>query len=109
LQSKVRRAKARRCLPDDVKIDAALLYPLAERQQALFPLQNVDAVLAEFTEAIALAQRNIEAGLLLPGVDADNKYNECAFALPANAGYLARKMPLASEKLGEATKIWEPQ
>ncbi len=103
-------------LADDVRIDAALLYPFANGQEALFPLPNVDAALAELTQAIALAKCNLEAGLPLPGIDAASSFNEFAFALPANAGYLAanagylaRKMPLAREKLGEATKIWEAQ
>lgn len=45
----------------------------------------------------------------MPGVDADDDYNDFAFVLPGNAGYgyLPRKMTLAAEKLGDATKIWE--
>ena len=55
-------------LGQNVEIDAALLYPLAtEGDQALFPLQDVDATLEQLADAIALARRNIEAGLALPG------------------------------------------
>ena len=54
--------------------------------QALFPLQDVDATLEQLADAIALARLNIEAGLALPGIDAENVYNDFAFALPANAG-----------------------
>lgn len=96
-------------LDQNIEIEAALLYPLAtEGDQALFPLQDVRATLAQLADAIALARRNIEAGLALPGIAAD-VYNDFAFALPANAGYgyLPRKMALASEKLGDAAKIWE--
>jgi RecB family exonuclease len=96
-------------LDQNIEIDAALLYPLArEGDQALFPLQDVDATLEQLAGAIALARHNIEAGLALPGIDAD-VYNDFAFALPGNAsyGYLPRKMVLAEEKLGDATKIWE--
>ena len=91
-----------------IKIDAALLYPRAEEgEQALFPLQDVDATLEQLADAIALARRSIEAGLALPGIDANNDYNDLAFALPAYAGYLPRKMPLAEEKLGDAANIWK--
>lgn len=94
-------------LADEIQIDAALLYLSAEGQQGLFPLPDLDAALGDLTEAIVLAKRNIEAGLALPGTEAAGQYNDFTFALPANAGYLTRKMPLAEEKFGEATKIWE--
>ena len=73
----------------------------------LFPLQDVDATLEQLSAAIALARRNIQAGLALPGIDANNDYNDLAFALPASPGYLPRKMALAEEKLGDAAKIWK--
>ena len=34
-------------------------------------------------------------------------YNDYAFALPANASYLARKRPLADQQMGDAVKIGE--
>ena len=95
-------------LGQKIEIEAALLYPRAEEgEQALFPLQDVDATLEQLADAIALARRNIEAGLALPGIDANSDYNDLAFALPAYAGYLPRKMVLAEEKLGDAANIWE--
>ena len=95
-------------LSQKIKIEAALLYPRAEEgEQALFPLQDVDATLEQLADAIALARRNIEAGLALPGIDANSDYNDLAFALPASPGYLPRKMALAEEKLGDAAKIWK--
>jgi hypothetical protein len=42
-----------------------------------------------------------------PGEDAASDYNDHAFALPANAGYLPRKLPLAQDKLGPAAAVWE--
>jgi hypothetical protein len=66
-------------LDRDIEIEAALLYPLGkEGDQVLFPLQDVDATLEKLTDAIDLARRNIEAGLALPGVDADDDYNDFA-------------------------------
>jgi hypothetical protein len=91
-----------------IEIVAALLYPRAEDgEQALFALPDVDAALDILANAIALARESIENGLALPGIDANLRYNDFAFAFPANASYLARKLPLAREKLGEAASVWE--
>ena len=78
-------------LDHDIEVDAALLYPRAtEGDQALFPLQDVDATLERLAAAIALARRNIEAGLALPGIDANDDYNDFAFALPGLRRLLCR-------------------
>jgi hypothetical protein len=95
-------------LASKVEIEAALLYPGApEGEQALFPLGNVDAVLERLAGAIALACDSLVSGLAVPGVDADDEYNDYSFALPASAGYLPRKLPLARERLGQAANIWD--
>lgn len=49
-------------------------------------------------DAIAIARANVENGVALPGIDAGDDYNDFAFALPANASYLARKRPFADQK-----------
>ena len=54
-----------------------------------------------------LARTNLEGGLALPGKDAGDEYNDFAFALPANPGYLPRKRPLADRRMGDAIKIWD--
>jgi PD-(D/E)XK nuclease superfamily len=95
-------------LGPNVQVDAALLYPIADdNQEALYPLRDVDAVLAQLATAINRARRKINDGLLLPGIDADNQFNDFAFAFPASPSYLPRKMPLAHERLGDAVAIWE--
>jgi hypothetical protein len=96
-------------LKKKIEVAAALLFPRVEDgEQALFPLLNVETVLTEIARAIGLARESIENGLALPGIDALDDYNDLAFALPANSvTYFARKLPLAQERLGEATKIWE--
>jgi PD-(D/E)XK nuclease superfamily len=91
-----------------MKVEAALLYPGAPQdEQALFPLSDVDAVLDRLAAAIRLARRKILDGTALPGVDADNQFNDFAFAFPASPVYLPRKMPLAKEQLGRAARIWD--
>jgi hypothetical protein len=95
-------------LPNSVEIEAALLYPGApDGAQGLFPLANIDAVLDKLVVAIALARDSILSGIAVPGVDAADTYNDFAFALPANAGYLPKKLPLARERLGQAATIWD--
>jgi hypothetical protein len=95
-------------LGPQVKVEAALLYPGAPQdEQALFPLRDVNGVLDRLAAAIELTRCKISNGALLPGVDAADPFNDFAFALPASPVYLPRKMPLASDLLGEATKIWE--
>lgn len=90
------------------EIEAALLYPgAADGEQALFPLGNLDAVLDKLAAAIALACDSLLSGIAVPGIDADDDYNDFSFALPANAGYLPRKLPLARERLGPAANIWD--
>ncbi len=91
------------------KVQAALLFPrVADGEEALFSLPDVDEALTELARSIGLARKNIENGLALPGVDAADDYNDLAFALPANrVSYFARKLPLAEAQLGKATKIWE--
>ncbi len=91
-----------------VSVESALMYPFAEDgEQSFFPLPDVDATLERVAGAIALARGALEAGLALPGVDAADAYNDFRFLLPASAGYLPRKRPLAEERLGEAANVWE--
>ena len=95
-------------LPNSVEIEAALLYPGAQDgEQGLFPLANIDVVLDKLVAAIGLARDSLLSGIAVPGADASDTYNDFAFALPANAGYLPRKLPLARERLGQATNIWD--
>jgi hypothetical protein len=95
-------------LGTDVKVEAALLYPsVPEGEQAWFPLSNVDGTLDQLAAMIKLARENLINGAALPGVDADDEFNDFAFVYPASPVYLSRKMPLAKELLGEAAKIWD--
>jgi ATP-dependent helicase/DNAse subunit B len=98
----------RTLLGPKIDVEASLLYPRApEGEQALFPLHDIDDAFGLLADAIAIARTNVENGLALPGIDAGDGYNDFAFALPANAGYLRRKRPFADLRMGEATKIWE--
>jgi len=90
-----------------VKVDASLLYPCAEEgEQALYPLHEVDEVLARLADALRIARESMTAGIAVPGEDAD-QYNDFAFALPASPSYLDRKREPAREQLGAAADIWD--
>jgi hypothetical protein len=100
----------RTLLGSEIAVEASLLYPrVPEGDQILFPLPDVDTTLDLLSGAITIARTNVEKGLALPGIDAEDGYNDYAFALPANASYLATKRPLADQQMGDAVKIWEAE
>jgi len=91
-----------------VKVEAALLYPRAqEGEEAFFPLPEIDDVLAQLVAALTTARDNVINGIVAPGIDAADKFNDFAFALPAGPSYLDRKSEHARERLGHAADIWE--
>jgi RecB family exonuclease len=89
-----------------VSIDSALLFPKAPVGEGLFPLDDVDAALTKVAAAAALAHDMLTSGFAAVGTDAKDAYNDLALALPASAGYLPRKMPLAQVRLGQAANVW---
>ena len=50
---------------------ASSIHRRRRASRRCFRLQDVDAALEQLADAIALARRNIEAGLALPGIDAE--------------------------------------
>lgn len=95
-------------LGDDVTISASLLYP---REPVDLQLDDPEAVLAEITGYLRAARISLASGAALPGPDTGGDYDDLAFALPANASatYCKRKMPAATERLGEVAQIWEAE
>lgn len=95
-------------LGDDVAISASLLFP---REQVDLQLEDPDAVLAEITGYLRAARSSFAGGAALPGPDTGGDYDDLAFALPANASatYCKRKLPAATERLGQAAQIWEAE
>jgi len=69
-------------LGDDVAISASLLY-LRELQN--LRLDDPEAVLAGMKGYLRAARNSLTSGAALPGLDAGSKYDDLAFALPANA------------------------
>jgi len=95
-------------LGDDVAISASLLYP---REPVDLQLDDPEAVLAEITGYLRAARTSLSGGAALPGPDTGGDYDDLAFALPANvsATYCKRKLPAATERLGEAAQVWEAE
>ncbi|ALC11375.1 PD-(D/E)XK nuclease family protein [Sphingopyxis sp. 113P3] len=95
-------------LGDDVAISASLLYP---RDPVDLQLDDPEAVLVEITGYLRAARASLAGGAALPGPDTGGDYDDLAFALPANASatYCKRKMPAATERLGEVTQVWEAE
>lgn len=95
-------------LGDDVAISASLLYP---REPVDLQLDDPEAVLAEITGYLRAARASLAGGAALPGPDTGGDYDDLAFALPANASatYCERKMPAATERLGEVAQVWEAE
>ena len=95
-------------LGDDVAISASLLYP---REPVDLQLDDPEAVLAEITGYLRAARMSLAGGAALPGPDTGGDYDDLAFALPANASatYCKRKMPAATERLGEVAQVWEAE
>lgn len=95
-------------LGTDVSISASLLFP---RDDTDLQLEDPEATLTEVTRYLKAARINLQAGHALPGPDTGGNFDALAFALPANASatYCKRKMPIATEILGDAAKVWEAQ
>ena len=95
-------------LGDDVAISASLLYP---REPVDLQLENPEAVLAEIAGYLRAAWTSLSGGAALPGPDTGGDYDDLAFALPANASatYCKRKLPAATERLGEVAQVWEAE
>lgn len=93
-------------LGDKVEIAASLLFL---REGAQRRLMHPDETLAALTTHLGDARASLLAGAAVIGPDAGGDYDDLAFALPANAksGYAARKLPAATERLGDAALIWD--
>lgn len=98
----------RQLLGDGVEIEASLLYP---KEPLDLRLDDPPGLLAEVTGYLQAAQASLSGGAALPGPDTGGKYDDLAFALPANAGatYCKRKQPAALARLADATLVWEAE
>ncbi|MDP9933494.1 PD-(D/E)XK nuclease family protein [Variovorax paradoxus] len=87
-------------------VEPSLLYL---REQQSMPMTDPDAALTALKGYLNSARANLAAGNAVPGVEAADRYDDLAFALPANAAasYCRRKKMSVAELMGDATQVWE--
>jgi hypothetical protein len=97
---------AKAMLGENVDVTSSLLYL---RDETDLPLDDPELRLREISQYLQAARANLLSGGALLGIDTGSRFDALAFALPANAGatYRRRKEPVASERLGDATRIWD--
>jgi len=74
-------------------------------------LPDPEATLLGIAAALSEARANLISGGSVVGIDTGGEYDDLALALPANAGaaYCKRKLAVATERIGNAAKVWEAQ
>ena len=94
-------------LGDEVTVRASLLYPHDPLRELL--LDHPEGAIEEVVAYLREAKTSLTGGAALPGPDTGGKYDDLAFALPANAGatYCKRKLPAAATKLAGISPLWE--
>ena len=91
---------------DEISISASLHYL---RERHVLRLEDPDATLRSLAGYLQMARANLGFGSAVLGVDTGGKFDDLAFALPANAAavYRPRKEEAATALLGDATQIWD--
>ncbi len=90
----------------EVDVTSSLLFL---RDETDLPLDDPELRLREIGQYLQSARANLLSGGALLGIDTGSRFDALAFALPANADatYRRRKEPAATERLGDAVRIWE--
>ena len=87
-------------------VEAALLYPGAEGN--LFSLTDPTAQTEELVRFLQLAEQLLRSGRSVFGAGAESRYNDLAFALPANADgvYFSQKAAARDAMVGDLRSLW---
>lgn len=90
-------------------VEAALLYPGPEGN--LFQLGDTTKQTEELIRFLSLTLQLLRSGRTVFGIAAESRYNELAFALPANAEgvYFAKKAVARDEMVGDLRDLWGEQ
>ena len=96
----------RAMLGESINIEASLHYL---REDKTLVLPEPQAYLARLVDYLQTAKAGLIEGNATIGTDAGARFDDLAFALPANAGavYCARKSEAAKALLGAATQVWD--
>lgn len=87
-------------------VEAALLYPGPEGN--LFSLPDPSVQTAELIRFLQLAEQLLRSGRSVFGTGAESRYNDLAFALPANAEgvYFSQKAAARDAMVGDLRSLW---
>ncbi len=93
-------------LAQDIEVTASLFYP---RDALNLILDDQEQTLADLENYLQLARESLASGACMIGKDAEEKYDDFSFLLPANARalYVKRKLPAAMEVYGQLCECWE--
>jgi hypothetical protein len=89
-----------------VAVEAALLYPGPEGN--LFSLHDPGLQTEELIRFLQLAEQLLRSGRSVFGTGAESRYNDMAFALPANADgvYFSQKAAARDAMVGDLRSLW---
>jgi hypothetical protein len=87
-------------------VEAALLYPGPEGN--LYSLSDPSAQTKELIRFLQLAEHLLQSGRSVFGAGAESRYNDLAFALPANAEgvYFPQKAAARDAMVGDLRSLW---
>jgi hypothetical protein len=87
-------------------VEAALLYPGSEGN--LYSLSDPSVQTKELIRFLQLAEQMLRAGRTVFGMGAESRYNDLAFALPANAEgvYFSQKAAARDAMVGDLGNLW---
>jgi len=87
-------------------VEAALLYPGSEGNLYLLPDSRVQT--EELIRFLQLAEQMLRSGRSVFGMGAESRYNDLAFALPANAEgvYFSQKAAARDAMVGDLRSLW---
>jgi len=87
-------------------VEAALLYPGSEGN--LYSLSDPSVQTKELIRFLQLAEQMLRSGRSVFGMGAESRYNDLAFALPANAEgvYFSQKAAARDAMVGDLSSLW---
>jgi hypothetical protein len=87
-------------------VEAALLYPGSEGN--LYSLSDPSVQTKELIPFLQLAEQMLRSGRSVFGMGAESRYNDLAFALPANAEgvYFSHKKAARDAMVGDLSSLW---
>jgi hypothetical protein len=93
-------------LSEVTAVEAALLYPGPDG--SLFSLADPSIQTAELIRFLQVAEQLLRSGRSVFGAGAESRYNDLAFALPANADgvYFSQKAAARDVMVGDLRSLW---